>query len=111
MRVCPKCDYHDPDYWRPSRYRFDVDYCYLQDLKDNMPALYEKLRFHDIVCEGIYAYWVCGRARDVVLRVWRPLYEQGGKEAFHMRSEKVDRFVDPFQKKLEEVVVHEKTTD
>jgi len=60
MRVCPKCGYRDPPYWRPARHRYISDICHITDLDVNEPELAKKVRVFgrapNYYCDGKYYY-------------------------------------------------------
>lgn len=76
MRICPKCGYQDPWYWRPRPWDPDDDYCYLNDFKEIETALFERLmRGEKIVSDKYYCYRLSGRGDAFVTRralvVWK----------------------------------------
>jgi len=58
MKVCPKCGYEDPPYWKHSRHGWDrqTDYCRIEDIKNLEPALYEILTQKGECDDGLYYY-------------------------------------------------------
>ena len=43
MRVCPKCGYTDPPYWRHSKFSSWIDLCEYEDFKEMHPDLAQRL--------------------------------------------------------------------
>ena len=43
MRVCPKCGYHDPWYWRGSSVVVGLEYCKLSDFQEDYPQIATEL--------------------------------------------------------------------
>jgi hypothetical protein len=39
MRVCPKCGFIEPQYWRNDRYKRDVQICAITDIEFDDPKL------------------------------------------------------------------------
>jgi hypothetical protein len=107
MRVCPNCGYVDPPEWRGDRYRWEKDYCTLEDFKRLHPDLAARLLAgHRVVCDEHFAYRLRGRARNYVERIWIKLYLTFGMSVFNAggrQVEHVDHSKDLFQKKLLEV--------
>ena len=64
MKFCPKCGFHDPDYWRTRTHpkRFYVDYCPIDVLRQFEPKLVEKIEnsplHHNVYYEGQYVYTI-----------------------------------------------------
>ena len=56
MRVCPKCGYKDPAYWRHVRHRLLTDYCHISDLDFNDPELAAIIREKKDVILRDYIY-------------------------------------------------------
>jgi len=105
MRVCPKCGYVDDARWRQDRWRWEKDWCTLEDFRVMYPKLAKELENgRRVVVDSCFAYRLRGKARHLVERVWVKLYEWGGNSAFGMgvamSGEKVHHMFDPFQKKL-----------
>ena len=100
MRVCPKCGYVDPDVWRPHKWRLLVDYCSISEFEDDYPETAEQFKKHEVALDENYAYLRAGKGKLYVQRIWRPLYEAGGKSAFYAHSEHVDHFIDAQQTRL-----------
>ena len=43
MRVCPKCGFKDPPFWRSMKYKRYTDYCHKDELGYWDPELYQKI--------------------------------------------------------------------
>lgn len=56
VRVCPNCEFHDPEYWKQCAFRQHVCYCRLSDLELHRPKLAERLKREPYLSEGFYAY-------------------------------------------------------
>jgi len=73
MRVCPKCGYIDPPYWKHVKFSYFVDSCSLENFSLLFPNLAEKIT-DDMVFDGINYYrliksgfWVLRMAKiDVI---------------------------------------------
>jgi len=101
LRVCPECGHVDNPLWRQVPWKFDVDFCHSLDFENLHPELYKKLvKGHKIVCDNTFAYRFSGKPRKAVWRVWKKMYECGGKSAFNIPMEGCLHKKDPFQKKL-----------
>lgn len=107
MRVCPKCGYVDPPEWRGDRWRWEKDYCTLEDFKRlHADLAAQLLDGHRVVTDFHFAYRLRGRARNYVERIWIKLYETFGMSAFNAGGRWVERVKhsdDPFQKRVLEV--------
>lgn len=101
MRVCPKCGHVDDPLWRQVPWKFDVDFCHTEDFARMHPDLYEELcSGHEFAFDETFAYMFSGKSRKVVWRVWRKMYEWGGKSAFHVPMEAISHKRDPFQREI-----------
>lgn len=101
MRICPNCKHVDPPEWRQVPWKFDVDGCHSEDFAKMHPDLHEKLlKGHKVVCDENFAYQFSGKSRKFVWRVWKKMYEWGGKSAFNVPMESVIHKKDPFLKKI-----------
>ena len=101
MRVCPGCGYVDPPEWRQVPWKFDVDGCHTEDFARLHPEQYQQLmNGHKVVFDDDFAYRFSGKSKKFVWRVWRKLYEWGGKSAFNVPMESVIHNRDPFQTRL-----------
>jgi len=99
MRVCPECGHVDPPEWRQVPWKFDTDHCHTEDFARMHPEEYEKLmRGHEVVCDEHFCYQFSGKARKVVWRVWKKMFEVGGKSAFHIPMEAAMHKRDPSAK-------------
>lgn len=104
MRACPKCGHVDPPEWRQVPWKFDTDHCWTEDFEKLHPAEYEQLmRGHEVVCDEHFCYRFSGKSRKVVWRVWKKMFEWGGKSAFNIPMEAAEHKRDPFQKQLMEL--------
>ncbi|MEM2338420.1 MAG: hypothetical protein QXP06_07500, partial [Candidatus Bathyarchaeia archaeon] len=60
MKVCPKCGFKDPDYWRHSRFDYNADYCRFEEFKEISPELAtlleNKPNFQPVEDEYYYYY-------------------------------------------------------
>jgi len=80
MRVCPKCKYIDPPYWKHVKYSYWIDSCSLENFKVLHPKLAKKLtKPCSVVEDEDYLYrlvkngdWVERKAKvDFVGSGWR----------------------------------------
>lgn len=112
MRVCPNCGYVDPPEWKGDRWRWEKDYCHIEDFRRlHLELAARLLAGHRVVTDHCYAYRLRGRARNYVERIWILLYETFGMSAFNAGGrmvEHVDHSQDPFQKKLQKFLESEK---
>ena len=89
MRVCPKCGYRDPYYWRVSHQQNptgEIDICTIDEFRELHPELAERIITEIIVIEPPYAYRKGPRAH-YVQRVDLTLYRAGGVSAFKIPHE------------------------
>ena len=56
MRVCPKCGYKDPSYWKPSAFHPEISHCRLGTFNEHYPQLAIKLQKELYFSDGVYAY-------------------------------------------------------
>jgi len=89
MRICPKCGYIDPDYWRTVRWNGLIDYTHISNLKEFEPEVYEKLmtvRVGETVIINEYAYHLVKNG-TIVHRQWKVhynLYKWHGEPREHV---------------------------
>lgn len=76
MRVCPKCGYVDPQYWRKGQgdHYGDTDICRLEDLELNEPELAKVLKGNRESFDEHYAYKLLGKG-VWVRRRWLEIYK------------------------------------
>lgn len=96
MRVCPKCGYQDPFYWRQSfnnNPEGNIDVARINELKIQEPMLARKIEDArgSTICVGIYCY-LLGKRAVWVKRVWKKLYEAGGESVWRVPHERSMRF-------------------
>jgi len=85
VRVCPKCGYRDPPFWRPAAWRrnYEVDVCHISDLEFNDPKLAARIKAHqgEYISDETFTYRLPPKS-PWVYRIWKKLYEIGGPSAF-----------------------------
>lgn len=70
MRVCPKCKYMDPAYWRHAWHKRFTDVTRIEDLEQQNPELAEKIKENPkLYDDGLYLYKLS--KRGYVVRIWR----------------------------------------
>lgn len=57
MRVCPKCGYVDPPYWRHSTFSAWIDLTEFESFKDLHPELAERLEKGEKIVEDEHYYY------------------------------------------------------
>ncbi len=92
MRVCPKCGYRDPPYWRPGKMRNpsgDMDIARIDDLEIFESKIAEQLLAArtEVAVDEHYAYYL-GKRAVWVKRVALQVYKNCGKTAFNPPHEK-----------------------
>jgi len=88
MRICPKCGYIDPIWWRPAAYHQEFSYAHASSLEALDPELWELLRDKrpgEEVQVGEYVYWKSTRS-DVVRRAWMEDLRLVGKKGSWMEK-------------------------
>jgi len=99
MRVCPKCHYVDPPWWRPSRWLPEHDTARIEDLQLNEPIIAQELTEKEVAIVDVYVYWKSKRSPRV-RRTWIEHWNMFGKA-----GEPQEKPKDPFQKKLDSGLV------
>ena len=56
MRVCPKCGYQDPPYWRHSKHSYWIDFTEYENFALLHPELAKKLEAGKNVEDELYVY-------------------------------------------------------
>jgi len=56
MRVCPKCRYKDPSYWKPSAFHPEINHTRSENFQAEFPELFQKLKIKGYIADGFYAY-------------------------------------------------------
>jgi len=97
MRVCPKCGYVDPPWWRPSRWQPEHDTARIDDLLLHEPELLKQLEREGVVFKGPFVFWKSSRSRRV-RRTWIQEWKRFGKSG--EPQEKPKTF--DFNRKLDE---------
>ena len=70
MRVCPKCNYMDPTYWRHALHKRFTDVTRIEDLEEQNEELAEKIKANPkLYDDGLYLYKLS--KRGYVVRIWR----------------------------------------
>ena len=87
MRVCPKCGYRDPPYWRPAKMHNpsgDMDIARIDDLElFEYKVAYALLKNRtEVVTDRWFAYYL-GKRAVWVKRVAAQVYYDCGKAAFN----------------------------
>lgn len=101
MRVCPKCGFKDPPYWRPAKMHNpsgDIDICRIDDLIFNESKLGKELdtQRDSVIEDEQYAYLLTKRARWV-RRVSLQIFKDCGRAAFNPPYEQSPH--SPFRKR------------
>ena len=81
MRVCPKCGYVDPIWWRPAAYHQEHSYASFDVIQWNEPKLWEQLKDlprGELLRIEPFFYWKSTRS-DTIRRVWIEDYYLVGK--------------------------------
>ena len=68
MRVCPKCGYVDPAYWKHVRFSYHIDSCNWETFKTEYPDLAKNLRKGGDITEDKDYYYRLTKNQIVVLR-------------------------------------------
>jgi len=90
MRVCPKCGFIDPPYWKHVKYSYYVDFCSFESFGIVEPELAEKLKKGgDIVEDDLYAYRLTN-TKLVVLRKAKIDFMNLSTKDFDDKVEKID---------------------
>jgi len=86
MRVCPKCGFEDPPYWRKGQgdHYGDMDICRIEDLDENQPEVAKALREHGEFFDDYYAYRLTKPRKIWVKRRWIGIYKFQGGNPYHM---------------------------
>jgi hypothetical protein len=89
MKVCPKCGYFETIPWRQNRWRLDVEFCWVEQFREEYIEIYNKLVSGiEVVCDIIYAYRIAGKGKNLVERVLICYYKSNGIKAFSMTYDK-----------------------
>lgn len=86
MRVCPKCGYRDPPYWRPAKMHNpsgDMDIARIDDLQMWQPKIAEKLlaKRGEPITNSHFAYLI-GKRAVWVKRIAIDVFRDCGRAAF-----------------------------
>ena len=82
MRICPRCGYVDPIWWRSAAYHPEFSYAHNTALLWNDPELWAALKSvkrGEIIKRGPFLYWKSTRS-DTTRRVWIEDYRLVGKK-------------------------------
>ena len=91
IRVCPKCGFEDPPYWRKGQgdHYGDMDICRIEDLDFDNPGLAKELREKLEVFDKDYAYRLTLPRKIWVKRRWLQIFKvQGWKPIPYDREAK-----------------------
>lgn len=95
MRICPKCGYRDPVYWRHHRWQQHIDFCHIEDLNEDNSELASQLKENGSFAEDEHNFYRHTNKGPWIYR-WSKEY---GKQGYHLNFEKY-RSRDPFQMRL-----------
>lgn len=59
MRVCPKCGYIDPPYWKHVKYSYYIDASSLENFKLLCPELAKRIAREKVVSDEHFIYRLC----------------------------------------------------
>ena len=90
LRVCPKCGFEDPPYWRHARFSYYIDSCRIDDFRIMKPKLAEKLKIGTTMEDEVYIYRLTKSGQYIMRKaisdiglsssVWTDGCESGGRK-------------------------------
>ena len=90
MRVCPKCSFIDPAYWKHVKFSYHIDSCSLEDFQREYPELSKNLKHGGDITEDKDCFYRLNKMCTFIFRKAKIEWTENSKNPFG--AEKYEKF-------------------